>query len=80
MQSEEFIDPDELIRQDEHFIWLNAPNIVPASGGAGGAFPIPKPAAPFSQSNRAGDLRPVSSIEKACIEGQRAALTLKELL
>ena len=79
-EADRLIDPSELLEYTEDgFVSFSA---VVTSGDperSGRAIVAVRASAPFAQSNEAGSLRSVSSLEEACLEGQRIALEAQRI-
>ena len=74
----ELIDPAQLIEHDDHIIRFKAQNI--SAGGSDGEVIIQRSAMSFKQTNEAGQLRPLASVEEACKEGQLVAKDLQAFI
>ncbi len=70
------IPPEQLIERDGDVIRFKG---VSDSGIKGAGLAILSPSTSFTQSNELGSLRSVSSVEEACLEGQKIAMELQRI-
>ena len=79
-EEDRLIDPAKLIEYgDDGFVRFNAVVASSDPARADRAMVAVHASTPFAQSNEAGSLRPIESLEEACLEGQRIAFEARRI-